>query len=463
MGKDLIQKASVFLTKAAVVFLLAFMVGCGAQPDSQPDPGLESDFGSIPESIQDPIAKHLNVFQPLSDTNNLCSVPSSSPHVTLPRDYTYHYTLEPLNYQPESGTTAFNGFESTFKFWHWTAVPVGGGAPVRIGAFRAYIALFAPSPFEPNFGFGWFKVMLLNMVGPDGVQHQKLYAAPGQFVAPENGYELSIGDEPIVLDGSTFQPVFPGVKLTQAKKVGGGKSEDLLDFMAVGDPNFRIDSTEHPLKNPNFPFDHGLLEYIDQGTGEVYGLSYYWANSLLATTAKIRYNGVNYIAAGTAWEERQWPGSGNHRWNWSSIQIKGCLKANGQVQLHCPYAGMTLGGFDIVSPTTGNPIIHSLNIVTPPPSCEEDNLLELDDWSYTELGTWVSPRSGTSFGAQLRLQVPSRGIDLMITPTIPDQELYTVAFQYPGTWEGDCRVEGTINGQRVFGDAFWEQFNKPIQ
>lgn len=418
--------------------------------------------GTPEENVpSDPLLQQLNITQPLSDTNNLCSSSATSPFVTLPRDYAYHYTLPPLNRQPTVGSIG-TGFESTFKFWHWTAIPRGGGAPVRIGAFRAFFASYIFSPFTMN--FDWVKILLFQIVGPDNIAHQFLYLAPGEYGPMADGYDLSVGAEGIVVEATDagFVPVVagPAPAFARAVQVGGGSTRDTFNLALVGQPGFSIETVEAPLKSPNFPFGNGFGEYRDFVTNELYSVSYYWARSLMATTAKVKYAGTDYIAVGTSWEERQWPGSGDLRWNWTSIQIKGCRTASGALQLNCPYAGMTIGAFDIINKQTGNPANHSLNIVSAPPACASDSLFALSDWTLSEVAQWTSPRSGVTYGSALRLQVPPRNIDLTITATIEDQETYKAAFVYPGTWEGDALVEGTINGQRVFGDAFYEQFNK---
>jgi predicted secreted hydrolase len=83
-------------------------------------------------------------------------------------------------------------------------------------------------------------------------------------------------------------------------------------------------------------------------------------------------------------------------------------------------------------------------------------VLEADDFAIAATGVWTSPKTGTS-GLPVG-QSPSRGsgLDLVVTPTMPDQELdtrYTTGIIY---WEGQSLVEGTRDGQPITGRAYVE-------
>ena len=60
------------------------------------------------------------------------------------------------------------------------------------------------------------------------------------------------------------------------------------------------------------------------------------------------------------------------------------------------------------------------------------------------LETWRSPRPGAVYPAKWRLRIPSRDIDLTITPHMANQEMHTL-IRY---WEGAVRVQGSQQGQR---------------
>ena len=68
------------------------------------------------------------------------------------------------------------------------------------------------------------------------------------------------------------------------------------------------------------------------------------------------------------------------------------------------------------------------------------------------LDHWTSPRDGTRYPARWRLRVPARGLDVVVTPLLADQEL-DLAVRY---WEGAVRVEGTADGRPLGGSGYVE-------
>ena len=78
--------------------------------------------------------------------------------------------------------------------------------------------------------------------------------------------------------------------------------------------------------------------------------------------------------------------------------------------------------------------------------------LAMEDFNISSTGTWKSPTSNAAYPSGWRMQIPSQGIDLKITPLIKDQEL-NFAFTY---WEGAVLIEGVVNGKSVSGSGYVE-------
>jgi predicted secreted hydrolase len=55
-----------------------------------------------------------------------------------------------------------------------------------------------------------------------------------------------------------------------------------------------------------------------------------------------------------------------------------------------------------------------------------------------------------------RLRVPTLGLDLLVTPAFPDQELDTAKSTRVIYWEGAALAEGTIRGRGLSGRAYVE-------
>jgi len=66
-------------------------------------------------------------------------------------------------------------------------------------------------------------------------------------------------------------------------------------------------------------------------------------------------------------------------------------------------------------------------------------------------GYWESP-DGEKYPSGWNLRIPSKEIDLKITPTVKNQ-LMDVAIRY---WEGSVKIEGTKSGSKTTGRGYVE-------
>jgi predicted secreted hydrolase len=82
--------------------------------------------------------------------------------------------------------------------------------------------------------------------------------------------------------------------------------------------------------------------------------------------------------------------------------------------------------------------------------------LNLSDLKITVLGRWKSPRSKGEYPGRWRIQVPSAGIDLTVTPLVADQELQTEASAGITYWEGAVAGEGRSREVRITCEGYAE-------
>jgi predicted secreted hydrolase len=82
--------------------------------------------------------------------------------------------------------------------------------------------------------------------------------------------------------------------------------------------------------------------------------------------------------------------------------------------------------------------------------------LKLAEISVSVLDRWKSPRSGAEYPSRWRIQIPSAGIDLTVTPMVSDQELNTQNSSGIIYWEGAVTGEGTSRGKAVSCDGYVE-------
>jgi predicted secreted hydrolase len=74
--------------------------------------------------------------------------------------------------------------------------------------------------------------------------------------------------------------------------------------------------------------------------------------------------------------------------------------------------------------------------------------LRRDDVAVEATGTWKSPHTGGVYPSGWRLRVPSAALDLVLVPTVRDQELANLA---GGTsyWEGAVDVNDARSGEHL--------------
>jgi predicted secreted hydrolase len=82
--------------------------------------------------------------------------------------------------------------------------------------------------------------------------------------------------------------------------------------------------------------------------------------------------------------------------------------------------------------------------------------LSLEAFQIEGLEKWKSEKSGATYPSKWRVKVPGSQIDLILTPTVKDQELITEESTRVTYWEGSVRVEGQYQGTSIKGLGYVE-------
>jgi predicted secreted hydrolase len=82
--------------------------------------------------------------------------------------------------------------------------------------------------------------------------------------------------------------------------------------------------------------------------------------------------------------------------------------------------------------------------------------LPLESFEVEVLGSWRSKKTGISYPSGWRLKLPTRQLELKLTPTVKDQELSTKKSTLVNYWEGSVRVNGSFGGKKVQGKGYVE-------
>ena len=82
--------------------------------------------------------------------------------------------------------------------------------------------------------------------------------------------------------------------------------------------------------------------------------------------------------------------------------------------------------------------------------------IKLQDFSITPLSQWISKKSGITYPAGWKLELPGSAIQLILLPDLSDQELYNLRSISASYWEGSVSVKGMVRGKLVKGKGYVE-------
>lgn len=165
--------------------------------------------------------------------------------------------------------------------------------------------------------------------------------------------------------------------------------------------------------------------------------SYYYSLTRMPTRGTVAAGGPAVEVSGASWMDREWSTSalpeGVVGWDWFALQ----LDDGSELMLY--QLRRADGTMDPFSKGT---------VVAPDGSATP---LAAADLALAPAGRWRAP-SGAEYPERWSLAIPSRQLELSVTPALADQEL-PVSIRY---WEGAVRVAGTRDGAAVAGVGYLE-------
>jgi predicted secreted hydrolase len=198
-------------------------------------------------------------------------------------------------------------------------------------------------------------------------------------------------------------------------------------------PGAEIDLTLEATKPLVLQGDRGL----SRKGPEPGNASFYYSSTRMKTGGRITKAGVRHEVSGASWMDREWStsalGPDVEGWDWFALQL------NDSSEIMYYQLRRSDGAPDAVS--MGSMV-------------SSDGMSERLMYSDVVLSVadrWVSP-AGVSYPSGWRFRIPSRGVDLSITPKVKAQ-LMDVSVKY---WEGAVAIEGVRNGTRVSGSGYAE-------
>jgi len=213
-----------------------------------------------------------------------------------------------------------------------------------------------------------------------------------------------------------------------------------------GDQDFGIELLLTPEKKPVV---HGQNGISQKAEGEGYA-SHYYSITRLKTEGKIFLKKKEIPVQGRSWMDHEF-GSAQLRdyqvgWDWFSIQLE-----NGTDLMF--YQLRHRDGK--IDPYSSGTIIFSDG---------SQRYLPLKEFQIEVLDQWRSKKSGATYPSEWRTVVEGHQIELMLTPTVKDQELITQESTRVTYWEGSVKVEGKYQGNPIKGVGYVELtgYGKPF-
>jgi len=189
-----------------------------------------------------------------------------------------------------------------------------------------------------------------------------------------------------------------------------------------------------------------LIIHAGDGTGKPPSTgnsdSYYISSTRMAISGKLRsHGGPTLKVHGTGWFDHEIMGMdvarGGRGWDWFALQ----LDDRSELVVYQSRA------------EDGSPTGRTMVALIGPGGARQQ--LGDDACKIEVLGHWTSPRSGARYPVRWKLSLPSRGIELELTPARTDSELRGLLSRIT-YWEGFVRVQGTRHGRPLGGHGFVE-------
>ena len=202
--------------------------------------------------------------------------------------------------------------------------------------------------------------------------------------------------------------------------------------------DFSLDLKLEPRKPPVV---HGKDGVSQKSAGEG-NASHYYSLTRLDTRGRLVRAGDTLAVLGQSWMDHEFS-SGRMRetlagWDWFSVQLD-----DGR-ELMLYQMRQKQGGLDAFSSGTW---------------IEADGRarhLPREAFEVRVLGEWKSPHTGGRYPSGWHVRLPGEGLELTLTPSIPDQELVAETMRGIAYWEGRVRVEGLQRERRVAGEGYVE-------
>ncbi len=210
---------------------------------------------------------------------------------------------------------------------------------------------------------------------------------------------------------------------------------------ALGEDELMADMGDYAidlqLSSTKPPVLHEDIGYVDFGAS---GGSYYYSRTRMEVEGTLTIDEQPLTVTGEAWFDHQWGnfitvGAGG--WDWFSVQLD-----DGQ--------DLTIS---LIRDDDGNVVTSYGTLVR---SNGDQMNLGAGDLVVKTTDAWTSPATGATWPNGWTIELPGEEWSLTLKPSMPDQELLTLASTDVIYWEGEVLVDGTVSRQPASGLGYVE-------
>lgn len=304
------------------------------------------------------------------------------------------------------------------EWWYFTgnlATPKGRRFGFQLTFFRTALA---PGPVERDSAWATRQAYMAHFTVSD--------IGAGRFHAFERFSRAALG-----LAGAEAQPFRVWLEDWSAD----GEGEGVLPMrLRAAEEGIAVDLTLDSAKPPVLQGDRGLSR-----KGPAPGnASYYYSLPRMPTRGAVRIGDETFQVEGLSWMDREWSTSGLGEdqvgWDWFSLQL-----ADGREVMF--YRLRRRDGS--ADPFSGGTLVRADG---------SSRRLGPEDVRLRVLEHWQSPRTGVRYPSRWAFGIPKEGMELEITPYLPDQEL-DLAVRY---WEGAIQVREAAQHSPLAGSGYME-------
>ncbi len=212
-----------------------------------------------------------------------------------------------------------------------------------------------------------------------------------------------------------------------------------LHRLAAASHAFALQLDLVPAKDP---VRHGIQGYSRKGSAPERASCYYSMTRLDAAGTLRLENQPPMAVEGSAWMDHEFSTAplepGTVGWDWFGIQL------DDRSELMMFLLRREQGD---IHPISSGTYVDPQGVA---------HHLERGHFAVEVLDTWKSGRSGAVYPSKWKVKVPPAGIDIVVTPNLPDQEMHLDDVSGITYWEGSVAARGTKGKAGVEGLGYVE-------